>query len=521
MLRGNTAVLYRRREPPQRRHATLFRLPYSPKLHSRHYFSPYHSLTTNAASNTGPTAVLPVVTRRSFDIVEDYDAVFNEHLNTLKREGRYREFKTITRRAGHFPTAIQSESVFTLDDAGTKGFSIDSEVYKAPPMLKNPGPVVSWCSNDYLGMGQHPHVLAAMRQALNAHGAGSGGTRNISGTNMTHVRLENILAEWHDKEAALVFANCFSANQWSIIALAKLLPGLVILSDEENHASLIEGIRHSGAKKHIFRHNDLVHLESLLSAYTSQVPKLIIFESVYSMDGSVAPITDLVRLAKKYAALTFIDEVHAVGLYGDSGAGVAERDGVMKDLDIISGTLGKAVGVFGGYVAASRNIIDVIRSSASGFIFTTSLPPVVCAGAVASVACLQTNVGRRLRDIHKQKTAYLKSVLTASHLPVHENPTHIVPVMVGNAFKCKRMADNLLQNHRIYVQPINFPTVAIGTERFRLTPSPVHTQLMIMDLKNALVQLWTAEKKAEQKRTDKKIEEEAEEDPNVIPCNPS
>jgi 5-aminolevulinate synthase len=405
-----------------------------------------------------------------------YEDFFDRHLDDLKRDGRYREFKTMTRRAGQFPVAKQQSSTFgaSQEDPNSSREKLQD--------------ITVWCSNDYMGMGQHPVVIDAMHKALLEAGAGSGGTRNISGTNRFHTDLERELSMLHAKEASLVFANCYSANHSTIVALGKLIPNLVIFSDAKNHASLIEGLRHSGLQKKIFRHNDVKHLEELLAAADPSVPKMIIFESVYSMDGTIAPISQICDLADKYNALTFIDEVHAVGLYGQTGAGVAEREGVMHRLDIISGTLGKAFGVFGGYISASFKFIDSIRSSASGFIFTTSIPPTVCAGAAASVKYLKQH--NELRVQHQGKARQLKTLLREAGLPIIESPSHIVPVLVGDAALCKKMADRLLSKYNIYVQPINYPTVPVGTERFRLTPSPVHSDQMMLEMRDALVQLW-------------------------------
>jgi 5-aminolevulinate synthase len=405
-----------------------------------------------------------------------YEDFFDRHLDDLKRDGRYREFKTMTRRAGQFPVAKQQSSTFgaSQEDPNSSREKLQD--------------ITVWCSNDYMGMGQHPVVIDAMHKALLEAGAGSGGTRNISGTNRFHTDLERELSMLHAKEASLVFANCYSANHSTIVALGKLIPNLVIFSDAKNHASLIEGMRHSGLQKKIFRHNDVKHLEELLAAADPSVPKMIIFESVYSMDGTIAPISQICDLADKYNALTFIDEVHAVGLYGQTGAGVAEREGVMHRLDIISGTLGKAFGVFGGYISASFKFIDSIRSSASGFIFTTSIPPTVCAGAAASVKYLKQH--NELRVQHQGKARQLKTLLREAGLPIIESPSHIVPVLVGDAALCKKMADRLLSKYNIYVQPINYPTVPVGTERFRLTPSPVHSDQMMLEMRDALVQLW-------------------------------
>jgi 5-aminolevulinate synthase len=390
----------------------------------------------------------------------DYSKYFVESLEQLKKEGRYREFKTMTRRCGNFPYA-------------------DSESGEQ---------VTVWCSNDYLGMGQNPVVLAAVHQAIEECGAGSGGTRNISGTNKFHVRLEKELADLHQKDAALLFANCYTANEATIGTLVKLIPGLVIFSDAKNHASLIEGIRHSRAPKYIFRHNDVAHLEELLQQVDLTTPKIIIFESVYSMDGTISPIKDICDLAEKYNAMTFIDEVHAVGMYGPRGAGVAERDGQMHRLDIVSGTLAKAFGVYGGYIAAERSLIDAVRSFSPGFIFTSSLPPAVTAGAAASVAYLKkSNVER---EQQQQRVKMLKQMLRDAGIPILETPSHIIPVIVGDAVLCKQMSDRLLSKYKIYVQPINYPTVPVGTERFRITPGPLHTEAMMRHLVQSLVEVW-------------------------------
>jgi len=348
--------------------------------------------------------------------------------------------------------------------------------------------VTIWCSNDYLGMGQHPVVLEATIKAITETGAGSGGTRNIGGTNKYHTLLEAELADLHHKEAALVFSNCFSANVALLTTIAKLVPGIVFISDAKNHASLIEGICGSGAAKKIFKHNDMQDLERVLAEIPQNTPKMIVFESVYSMDGTIGPIKHVCDLAEQYNAMTFIDEVHAVGLYGSRGAGVAERDGQMHRLDVISGTLGKAYGVFGGYIAASKRIIDCVRSFAPNFIFSTSPPPSVCAGAATSVGFLKSH--NELREAHQAKTAHLKMLLRDAGIPMLETPSHIVPVMIGDAVKCKHMADRLLNHYGIYVQPINYPTVPVGTERFRFTPSPVHTEEMMLRLRDSLVSLW-------------------------------
>ncbi|MFQ6552463.1 5-aminolevulinate synthase [Aestuariibius insulae] len=391
------------------------------------------------------------------------------HLDTaigrLHDEGRYRTFIDIERRKGHFPHAT----------------------WRRPDGTSRP--VTVWCGNDYLGMGQHPDVLSAMHEALDATGAGSGGTRNISGTTVYHKELEAELADLHAKDAALLFTSAYIANDATLSTLPKLFPGLVILSDELNHASMIEGIRRNGGAKRIFRHNDLDHLRSLLEELPEETPKLIAFESIYSMDGDFAPIEAICDLADEFGALTYIDEVHAVGMYGPRGAGVAERDGLMQRIDIINGTLAKAYGVMGGYIATSAKMADAIRSYAPGFIFTTSLPPVVAAGATASVRHLKTD--QALRDLHQQQAAILKLRLKGLGLPLIDHGSHIVPVIVGDPVHTKMLSDMLLTDNGIYVQPINFPTVPRGTERLRFTPSPVHGPLEIEALVKALDALWS------------------------------
>ncbi len=394
---------------------------------------------------------------------------FRDALTGLKREGRYRIFADIVRQRGGYPRA---------------DFYSDA----------NKRPITVWCSNDYLCMGQHPVVLAAMHEAIDATGAGAGGTRNISGTTHYHVELERELAELHGKPAALLFTSGYISNDATLATLGKLLPGLIVYSDELNHASMIEGIRHGGMEKHLFRHNDLAHLEELLQAADPSTPKLIAFESVYSMDGDFGKIAGLCELARKYGALTYLDEVHGVGLYGPRGAGVAARDGVMDRVDIIEGTLAKAFGVMGGYIAASAELVDCIRSFAPGFIFTTSLAPAIAAGVLASIRHLKTSEVERTR-LH-ERAARLKRLLTEAGLPVMESPSHIVPVFVGNAALCKSVSDSLMRDHAIYVQPINYPTVPRGKERLRFTPSPMHTDEMMDALVQALDHVWTAHKLA-------------------------
>ena len=396
----------------------------------------------------------------------DYDAQLNLALQKLHDEGRYRTFIDIERQKGHFPHAV-----WTRPDGTQQQITV-------------------WCGNDYLGMGQHPAVLAAMHEALDATGAGSGGTRNISGTTVYHKRLEAELADLHGKEAALVFSSAYIANDATLSTLRTIFPGLIIYSDALNHASMIEGVRRGGGEKRIFRHNDLAHLRALLAADDPAAPKLIAFESIYSMDGDVAPIAAICDLAKEFGALTYIDEVHAVGMYGPRGAGVAERDGQMHRIDIINATLAKAYGVFGGYIAASAKMVDAVRSYAPGFIFTTSLPPAVAAGAAASVALLKTAEGARLREEQQKNARILKMRLKAMGLPIIDEGTHIVPVHVGNPIHCKMLSDMLLDQFGIYVQPINFPTVPRGTERLRFTPSPVHNPGEIDALVKAMDSLW-------------------------------
>lgn len=395
----------------------------------------------------------------------DYNAQLDQALNRLHQEGRYRTFIDIERDKGNFPHAV-----WTQPDGQKKDITV-------------------WCGNDYLGMGQHPVVLSAMHEAVDATGAGSGGTRNISGTTVYHKRLEAELADLHQKEAALLFTSAYIANDATLSTLPKLFPGLIIYSDALNHASMIEGVRRNGGAKRIFRHNDVAHLRELLAADDPAAPKLIAFESVYSMDGDFGPIKEICDLADEFGALTYIDEVHAVGMYGPRGAGVCERDGLMDRIDIINGTLAKAYGVMGGYIAASAKMCDAVRSYAPGFIFTTSLPPAIAAGAAASVAHLKTD--QSLRDQHQSQAKILKMRLKGLGLPIIDHGSHIVPVIVGDPVHTKKLSDMLLSAYGIYVQPINFPTVPRGTERLRFTPSPVHGPKEIDALVKAMDALWS------------------------------
>ncbi|NNF91406.1 MAG: 5-aminolevulinate synthase [Boseongicola sp.] len=395
----------------------------------------------------------------------DYSRKLDDALQTLHDEGRYRTFIDIERKRGQFPHAV----------------------WRRPDGTERP--VTVWCGNDYLGMGQHPDVLAAMHEALDATGAGSGGTRNISGTTVYHKALEAELADLHAKEAALLFTSAYIANDATLSTLPKLFPGLIIYSDALNHASMIEGIRRNGGSKRIFRHNDLGHLRELLATDDPAAPKVIAFESIYSMDGDFGPIEAICDLADEFGALTYLDEVHAVGMYGPRGGGVAERDGLMDRIDIINGTLGKAFGVHGGYIAASAKMCDAIRSYAPGFIFTTSLPPVVAAGATASIRVLKED--QTIRDRHQMQAKILKMRLKGLGLPIIDHGSHIVPVIVGDPVHTKKISDMLLREHGIYAQPINFPTVPRGTERLRFTPSPVHGPGEIDTLVHAMDALWS------------------------------
>ncbi|KZD23461.1 5-aminolevulinate synthase [Tardiphaga robiniae] len=393
----------------------------------------------------------------------DYSKFFSDALNRLHDERRYRVFADLERIAGRFPHAV----------------------WHTPNGPRN---VVIWCSNDYLGMGQHPKVVGAMVETATRVGTGAGGTRNIAGTHHPLVQLEEELADLHGKQAALLFTSGYVSNQTGISTLAKLMPNCLILSDALNHNSMIEGIRQAGCDRVVFRHNDVAHLEELLKATDPARPKLIACESLYSMDGDVAPLAAICDLAERYGAMTYVDEVHAVGMYGPRGGGIAERDGVMHRIDVLEGTLAKAYGCLGGYIAANKDIVDAVRSYAPGFIFTTALPPAICSAATAAIKHLKSSSWERER--HQDRAARVKAILTAAGIPVMSTDTHIVPVFVGDAELCKKACDLLLEEHGIYIQPINYPTVAKGAERLRITPSPYHDDVLIDHLAESLLQVW-------------------------------
>ena len=406
-------------------------------------------------------AFAPMIDRTNYPV--NYGAYFADALDRLHSERRYRVFADLERIAGRFPHST----------------------WHSPA---GPKDIVIWCSNDYLGMGQHPKVIDAMVETATRMGTGAGGTRNIAGNNHPLVELERELADLHGKEAALVFTSGYISNQTGISTLARLMPDCLILSDALNHNSMIEGVRQAHSEKQIFRHNDMAHLQELLAAAAPTRPKLIVFESLYSMDGDVAPLNAICDLAGQFGAMTYLDEVHAVGMYGPRGAGIAERDGAMGRIDVIEGTLAKAFGCLGGYIAASSALIDAVRSYAPGFIFTTALPPSVCAAATAAIRHLKSSSWERER--HQDRAARTKAVLSAARLPVMLSPTHIVPVFVGDPERCKQASDLLLADHGVYIQPINYPTVPKGAERLRITPSPYHDDALIDTLADALVDVW-------------------------------
>jgi len=395
----------------------------------------------------------------------DYNHTFENALNQLRSEGRYRVFNNITRKSGEFPKAVFNNELGIKSD------------------------VTIWCSNDYLGMGQNPEVIEAFVNAAKAVGAGAGGTRNISGTSSYHVELERELCKFHHKEAALIFTSGYIANECALSTLARFLPGCIVYSDANNHASMIEGIKNGRSDKYIWRHNDIDHLEFLLKQSPKEQPKIVAFESVYSMDGDLCPIKDIIKVSKKYNALTYLDEVHGVGLYGDNGGGLSEKMGVTDELDIIEGTLAKGFGIMGGYIAANKNIADIIRSFAPGFIFTTSMPPSIAAAAIASIRVVKNNHSLRL-ELHERANK-LKQLMLERNLPIIKNDSHIVPLLVRDSARCKEISDILLNDFSIYVQPINYPTVPKGTERLRFTPTPYHDNQKMQYLVDCLDQIWS------------------------------
>lgn len=405
-----------------------------------------------------------------------YDQCLEDHIKSLQDEGRYRVFLDLERVAGQYPKAYNFGDYTSVDG-------------KCPRNSLEPmSDITVWCSNDYLGMGQHPAVIEAMKDAIDRMGAGAGGTRNISGNHHLIVQLEKELADLHDKEAALVFSSGYVANESTLSTLSKLLPDCVMISDELNHASMIQGILHGKAEKRVFRHNDLEHLEEILKDIDPKRPKLLAFESVYSMDGDICPMKEMLDLADEYNAFTFLDEVHAVGMYGPKGGGIADREGLMERVDIIQGTLAKAYGVIGGYIAAKSSTVDAIRSYASGFIFTTTLPPAVAAGALTSVRHLKDSDEER--KMQQARASELRELLKQAEIPYIDSVTHIVPVLVGDPVLCKEVSDRLLGQFGMYIQPINYPTVPRGTERLRITPGPLHTSEMLKDLVDALSRIW-------------------------------
>ena len=396
----------------------------------------------------------------------NYENYFNNKIESKKKDGSYRYFKKITRHAKPFPLVDETNEI------------------------EEKKQVTIWCSNDYLGLGRHPYVQSKVIEAVNDYGVGSGGTRNISGSTPLHYKLENELAKLHEKESALLFTSCYVANDTTLYTLAKMLPNCQILSDSGNHASMIQGIRNSGITKKIFKHNDYEHLESLLKEIPINIPKIVAFESVHSMDGSICDMNKMCDITHKYGGISYIDEVHAVGLYGHNGAGIGERDNVLNKMDIITGTLGKAFGNIGGYIAGSSNLIDMIRSYGSGFIFTTSLPPSVIAGSLAAIEISKSNEGRQLRSLHQLYATIVKTELKKAGLPVMDGPSHIVPVLVGNNKQASEICNRLMNEYNIYIQSINYPTVARGTERLRIVPNPHHTPEMINKLVYSLVDVW-------------------------------
>lgn len=395
----------------------------------------------------------------------NYDNYFSEKIESKKKDGSYRNFKKITRQAKPFPIVKETNE-------------------------QNEKQVTIWCSNDYLGLGRHPYVQSKVIEAVNNYGVGSGGTRNISGSTPLHYKLENELAQLHQKESALLFTSCYVANDTTLYTLAKMLPNCHILSDSGNHASMIQGIRNSGIPKTIFKHNDCEHLEALLKNMPAHIPKIVAFESVHSMDGSICDLARMCDITHKYGGISYIDEVHAVGLYGKNGAGIGERDNVLHKMDIITGTLGKAFGNVGGYIAGSASLVDLIRSYGSGFIFTTSLPPSVIAGSLAAIQISKSDEGRQLRDVHQFYANQVKQELKQAGLPVMDGPSHIVPVLVGNSYQANEICNRLMNEYDIYIQSINYPTVARGTERLRIVPNPHHTPEMINKLIQSVVDVW-------------------------------